>query len=321
MKHILRLIRFPNLLIIALTMVMMRYCIIQPIFKQYYIDVEFPASLFALLVFIVVLIAAGGYMINDYFDVKTDLINRPDKVVVDKHIKATSVYVAYFIVNAIALIASFYVSYRIGVISMTFLFPLAMGLLWFYSTTYKRQLLIGNILISVVVAGVPILVALYEMPLIHARYLQYPAAYKVLLRVIAGWCGAYAFFAFIVNLLRELIKDIEDFEGDIAFGRTTLPIAFGLKTSKIVVAVLIGITIVLIESVSFYLMEPNKLDVITLGYFHLLLILPLIVSAILLFLANQKKHYKAISLIIKLVMVLGLLYAIVVRLKLTGYLG
>lgn len=321
MKHILRLIRFPNLLIIALTMVLMRYCIIQPIFKQYYIDVEFPVSLFALLVFIVVLIAAGGYMINDYFDVKTDLINRPDKVVVDKHIKATSVYVAYFIVNAIALIASFYVSIRIGVISMTFLFPLAMGLLWFYSTTYKRQLLIGNILISVVVAGVPILVALYEMPLIHARYLQYPAAYKVLLRVIAGWCGAYAFFAFIVNLLRELIKDIEDFEGDIAFGRTTLPIAFGLKTSKIVVAVLIGITIVLIESVSFYLMEPNKLDAITLGYFHLLLILPLIVSAILLFLANQKKHYKAISLIIKLVMVLGLLYAIVVRLKLTGYLG
>lgn len=299
----------------------MRYCIIQPIFKQYYIDVEFPVSLFALLVFIVVLIAAGGYMINDYFDVKTDLINRPDKVVVDKHIKATSVYVAYFIVNAIALIASFYVSIRIGVISMTFLFPLAMGLLWFYSTTYKRQLLIGNILISVVVAGVPILVALYEMPLIHARYLQYPAAYKVLLRVIAGWCGAYAFFAFIVNLLRELIKDIEDFEGDIAFGRTTLPIAFGLKTSKIVVAVLIGITIVLIESVSFYLMEPNKLDAITLGYFHLLLILPLIVSAIILFLANQKKHYKAISLIIKLVMVLGLLYAIVVRLKLTGYLG
>lgn len=321
MKHILRLIRFPNLLIIALTMVLMRYCIIQPIFKQYYIDVEFPVSLFALLVFIVVLIAAGGYMINDYFDVKTDLINRPDKVVVDKHIKATSVYVAYFIVNAIALIASFYVSIRIGVISMTFLFPLAMGLLWFYSTTYKRQLLIGNILISVVVAGVPILVALYEMPLIHARYLQYPAAYKVLLRVIAGWCGAYAFFAFIVNLLRELIKDIEDFEGDIAFGRTTLPIAFGLKTSKIVVAVLIGITIVLIESVSFYLMEPNKLDAITLGYFHLLLILPLIVSAIILFLANQKKHYKAISLIIKLVMVLGLLYAIVVRLKLTGYLG
>lgn len=299
----------------------MRYCIIQPIFKQYYIDVEFPGTLFGLLVFIVVLIAAGGYMINDYFDVKTDLINRPDKVVVDKHIKASSVYAAYFVINAIALIASFYVSYRIGVISMTFLFPLAMGLLWFYSTTYKRQLLIGNILISVVVAGVPILVALYEMPLIHARYLQYPAAYKVLLRVIAGWCGAYAFFAFIVNLLRELIKDIEDFEGDIAFGRTTLPIAFGLKTSKIVVTILIGITIVLIESVSFYLMEPNKLDAITLGYFHLLLILPLIVSAILLFLASQKKHYKAISLIIKLVMVFGLLYAIIVRLKLTGYLG
>ena len=296
----------------------MRYCIIQPIFIRYYIDLEFPTLLFMLLVLTVVLIAAAGYMINDYFDVKTDLVNRPDKVIIGKHIKASKVYLAYFVINFIALGISFYLSVSVGVTSMTFLFPLAMGLLWFYSTTYKRLLLTGNILVSIIVAGVPLLVALYEMPLIHVKYLHYPLAYSILLKIIAGWCGTYALFAFIVNLIRELVKDIEDFEGDIAFGRTTLPIAFGLKTSKIVVATLIAVTIAIIEVVFIYLLEPNKLDMITFAYFHLLLIIPLLIAAILIFMANQKKHYTIISLIIKLVMVSGLLYAIVVRLKMLG---
>jgi len=318
MKHIFRLIRIPNLLIIALTMVLIRYCIIQPIFIRYYIDLEFPTLLFMLLVLTVVLIAAAGYMINDYFDVKTDLVNRPDKVIIGKHIKASKVYLAYFVINFIALGISFYLSVSVGVTSMTFLFPLAMGLLWFYSTTYKRLLLTGNILVSIIVAGVPLLVALFEMPLIHVKYLHYPLAYSILLKIIAAWCGTYALFAFIVNLIREFVKDIEDFEGDIAYGRTTLPIAFGLKTSKIVVVTLIAVTIVIIEVTFIYLLEPNKLDLITFAYFHLLLIIPLLIAAILIFMANQKKHYTIISLIIKLVMVSGLLYAIVVRLKMLG---
>lgn len=315
MKHILRLIRFPNLLIIALTMTLMRYCIIQPIFLRYYIDLEFSSLLFSLLVITVVLIAAGGYMINDYFDVKADLINRPEKVIINKHIKASTVYAAYFVINGVAFCLSLFISISIGVASMTFLFPLAMGLLWFYSTTYKRQLLVGNILVSIIVAGVPLLVALYEMPLIHAKYLQYPMAYSILLKIVAAWCGAYAFFAFIINLIRELVKDLEDFEGDIAFGRATLPITYGLKASRIVVALLIIIAIVAIELAFLYLLEPDKLDMLTFAYFHLLLIIPLVVVAILIFMANQKKHYSAMSLIIKLVMVFGLLYAIVVRYK------
>jgi 4-hydroxybenzoate polyprenyltransferase len=306
---------------ITLTMVLIRYCIIQPIFSQYVIELEFPAALFIVLVLIVVLIAAGGYMINDYFDVKADMINRPNKIVIDKHIKASKVYTAYFIINALALVASFYLSSKIGVASMTFLFPLAIGLLWFYSTTYKRQLLVGNIIVSLIVAGVPFIVALYEMPLVHAKYMQYTVAYRVLLKVVIGWCGMYAFFAFIINLIRELVKDIEDFEGDEAFGRKTLPIAFGLKTSKMVVFFLIFVTIVVIEIVFMYLMEPNKLDLITFIYFHLLLIIPLIVAAVLLLMADQKKHYSTISLIIKLVMVFGLLYAIIVRLKMLGQIG
>jgi 4-hydroxybenzoate polyprenyltransferase len=299
-------------------MVLIRYCIIQPIFIQYGINSELSGLQFALLVFTVVLIAAAGYMINDYFDVKADLINRPDTVVIDKYIKASRVYVAYFIINFAALCLSFYLSVKVGVISMTFFFPLIMGLLWFYSTTYKRQLLTGNILISVIVACVPLLVALYELPLIHTKYLQYPEAYKILVKVIAEWCGMYAFFAFIINLMREFVKDIEDFEGDMAYGRNTLPIAFGPRTSKVVVSILIAITVTVLELVFIYLQEPNKLDLITFIYFHIFLIIPLIITGILLFMAKEKKHYRIISLIIKIVMVFGLLYACIVRLKMLG---
>jgi 4-hydroxybenzoate polyprenyltransferase len=315
MKHIFQLIRLPNLIITALTMILMRYCIIQPIFQMYYIDLELPLLLFSFIVLSVVLIAAAGYMINDYFDVKTDLVNRPNKVVIGTFIKAPTVYKAYFVLNAIAFCLSFYVSYKIGVVSMFVIFPLTMGLLWFYSTTYKRQLLTGNILVSLIVGIVPILVALYEMPLIHTRYLLYPTAYKVLLNIVIGWCGTYAAFAFVITFIRELIKDIEDFEGDMAYGRNTLPIAYGLNITKIVIAVMVLITITGLEIVFLKLLEPEKLDLITFMYFHVLLIIPLIVAVILSFMAKEQKQYTVVSWIIKIVMVLGMLYAVIVRFK------
>jgi 4-hydroxybenzoate polyprenyltransferase len=321
MKHFIRLIRLPNLLIMAITMVLIRYCIIRPIFSQYYIDLEFSNILFACLVFSVLLIAVAGYMINDYFDIKTDLINRPDQVIIGKYIKASVVYRSYFILNAIAFCLSSYISFKIGVISMMLIFVLVMGILWFYSNTYKHQLLIGNIIVALLVASLPMLVALFEMPLVHAKYLNHIQAYLILLKIVMGWCGAYAVFAFILNLIREIIKDMEDFEGDMAYGRNTLPIAFGPKITKIVIVTLLSMTIVLIELAFLWLLEPDKLDMITFLYFHFLLIIPLIIAIILILMANQKKQYTILSFIIKLVMVFGILYAFIVKFKMSGQIG
>jgi len=298
-------------------MILMRYCIIYPIFRFYNINFELPTLFFSFIVLSVILIAAAGYMINDYFDVKTDLVNRPSKVIVGTFIKASTVYRVYLVLNIIAFCFSFYVSYKIKVVSLFAIFPLTVGLLWFYSTTYKRQLLVGNILVSLLVGIVPILVVLYEMPLIHSKYLQFPA-YKVLLKIVTGWCGTYAGFAFIVTFMRELIKDMEDFEGDMAYGRLTLPIAYGLKTTKIVVCNLAAFTIIGLELSFLLLLEPEKLDLLTFMYFHILLVFPLVAAIILTYIAKEQKQYTMISLIIKFVMVFGILYTVIVRFKMLG---
>jgi 4-hydroxybenzoate polyprenyltransferase len=320
MKQLLILIRLPNLLIIAATMLLIRYAIIEPIFIQYGIGLEFPNLHFGMLVLSVVLIAAAGYMINDYFDVKIDSINKPDKVVVNTYFKAKSVFSTYLILNGIALILSFYISLNVGIPALFFIFPVTIGMLWFYSTTYKQQLLIGNILVSLLIAVVPILVALFEMPSIHLKYHDYPAAYKILLNVIFAWCEVFAIFAFLVNLIRELIKDAQDYEGDNVFGRNTLPIVIGIKSTKIVINILILVTILLLFYIfTSYLQTTNlgRFDWLTLLYFGFLLVIPMGITGGIVLLAKEKKLYSIASTIIKLVMVAGILYSLVARFKLT----
>jgi 4-hydroxybenzoate polyprenyltransferase len=268
----------------------------------------------------VVFIAAGGYMINDYFDVKIDLVNKPENVVVNTIFKSKSVFNAYIILNIIALVLSLFISVKVGIIALFIVFPVTIGMLWFYSTTYKQQLLVGNILVSLLIALVPVLVALFEMPSIHRKYQDFPGAYRILLNVIFAWCEVFALFAFLVNLIRELIKDAEDFEGDQVHGRNTLPIVFGIKTTKFAINGLILLTIVLLAYVFItYLKITNlgQFDWVTFFYFSFLLVIPLMFTGGMVLLAEEKKRYSIASTIIKLVMIAGILYSLVVRFKLT----
>ena len=320
MKHMLRLIRFPNLVIMAATMLLIRYAIIQPIFIQYGIDLEFPTLHFVFLVLSVVLIAAAGYMINDYFDVKIDLVNKPDNVVVNTSVKAKLVFNLYIILNIIALVISLYISVKVGIVALFIVFPVTIGMLWFYSTAYKQQLLVGNILVSLLIALVPVLVVLFEMPSIHTKYHEFPGAYRILLNVVFAWCEVFALFAFLINLIRELIKDAEDFEGDQVHGRSTLPIVFGIKTAKNTINGLILIAIGLLSYVFISFLKTTnqgRFDWVTFAYFVFLLVIPLMFTGGLVLRAEEKKRYTIASTIIKLVMVAGILYSIVVRFKLT----
>lgn len=316
MKYILRLIRFPNLAIIILTMFLIRYGIIQAILIKYGIDFEFSLPGFIILTLAVAMVAAAGYMINDYFDVKIDLINRKDKTVVGTFITPQTVYKSYIIINIIALCLAAYVSLKAGKFSLFIIFPLTVGALWFYSTAYKKQVLIGNLLVSVLTAMVPVLILLYEMPLIYVRYHMYTDAYNILIKVMLGWCGMYALFAFLITFVRELIKDIEDFEGDMVSDRKTLPIVYGLPITKILVAILILMVALLIEFLFFTYLKitcTTAFDSISFFYFHLFIIIPLLASLLLLFTAKDKKDYAISSSMVKLVMVAGIFYAVVVR--------
>ena len=325
--YFLKLVRYPNLIIIAVTMVLMRYCIIQPILSTYRLDLEFPFISFSGLILAVILIAAAGYLINDYFDLQIDTVNHPDKVIIGKHIKAAKALNIYYVMNICALVISFFISYKVNNISLFIVFPITIGLLWFYSTIYKRQLLTGNILISLIVSFVPILVALFDISTVAKNNHEYLIAYKIKFDVIFIWIGAFALFAFLVNLVREIIKDTEDFKGDSLNGRNTLPVAAGLTVTK---AIIINLTVIILLLLGFIFYKYLRFsynydasgmitnitfDVVTFLYFLILVFIPFFIFIYYVIIAKEKKQYTVASKILKLVMITGILFAIVVRMK------
>jgi 4-hydroxybenzoate polyprenyltransferase len=323
MKAFFKLIRWPNLLIVMLTMGLMRYAIIEPVlskinFQSYNLGkTTLTMSLqsgwldFFFLVLATVLITAGGYVINDYFDIKTDLINR-GKVIVGTTVPRRQAMMWHNILNLVGVAAGFYVSARTGYIWMGFLFLVVSGLLYFYSASYKRQFLIGNIIVAILTGMVPLLVILFEAP----RLYQFYAVNAVRipdLNILFYWVGGFALFAFITTLCRELIKDIEDFEGDVAYGRNTVPVVIGIVTSKIVSICLIIITLVLLYSIWYLHLH----DFITLIYMSVAIALPLLFVIYQVIVSKSRKQLHSASRVMKIVMISGILYSIIVKIILT----
>lgn len=309
-------------------MVLMRYGIVQPILSTMGLHLELPVIFFLGLIISVVLIAASGYIINDYFDLQADTVNRPFQVVIGKYITPGIAYKLYFVFNCVALILSFYISYQIGSLALFIIFPVTIGFLYFYSTTYKRQVLVGNVLVSLLTACVPMLVALYDIiPLIKSNR-EYLMTYNLGINIIFIWVGAFALFAFLVNVVRELVKDAEDYEGDLLYGKNTLPIIWGSVVTKITIISFISLIIIglgwiyckylcfiyiydKVGSDSFY----TKIDFITLLYFLVLIFVPLGYIIYLVSIARERKQYHLASRLLKLVMVAGVMFALVVRIK------
>ena len=214
----LKLIRFQNLLIIAATQCLMRLCIIKPFLQLNGFQVQLSGFHFFLLVLTTLLIAAGGYVINDYFDIRPDRINKPQKIIVDAIIPRRLAIVFHTLLNILGIGTGAYLSWHIGVPALSLIFILCSGALWFYSTTYKKQLLIGNLIISLMIGGVPLLVALYEIPLLNDAYGDLMLKYHANFNYMFFWIAGFAFFAFITNLIREIIKDAEDFKEIVRMG-------------------------------------------------------------------------------------------------------
>jgi 4-hydroxybenzoate polyprenyltransferase len=323
MKAFLKLIRWQNLLIVVLTMVLMRYAILEPILNRtavlMYSHSGSPITMslqtswfdFLILVLATVLITAGGYVINDYFDIKTDIINR-GQVIVGTKIPRRQAMMWHNIFNVAGVIAGFYVSIKVGYMWLGILFLVVSGLLYFYSASYKRQFLVGNLIVAVLTAMVPMLVLIFEA----ASSFQFYAINAVRipdLRILFYWVGGFAIFAFLTTVTREIIKDIEDFEGDVAFGRNTVPVVIGILASKIVTVCLVFVTLILLYLVWYFYLH----DTITLVYLSLSLTLPLIYVIFRIIVSQTRKQLHSASRIMKIAMLSGILYSVVVKLILT----
>lgn len=323
MKEFLNLIRWQNLLMVILTMILMRYAVIAPLIGKIGVvlsdgngdtipmTLQFPWFDFLLLVFATVCLTAGGYVINDYFDIKTDLINK-GKVIVGTKVPRRQAMMWHNLLNIAGVALGFYISYIAGYIWLGALFLVVSGLLYFYSASYKRQFLIGNIIVALLTAMVPMLVVFYEWPSLY-KYYAVNAVTVPEFNFIVYWVGGFALFAFLSNLIREIIKDIEDFEGDVAYGRNTIPVVIGILSAKIVSVSLILITIILLYLTWYFFIN----DTITLLYITLAIVIPLLFVVYKLFKSSERKQLHSASSMVKIVMITGVLYSVVVKVILT----
>ena len=311
MKDYLRLVRYQNLIVVALTQYAIRWGVIDPMLSAASTNLpnaEFHLQLgafqFFLLVLSTICLTAAGYVINDYFDTRTDFFNRPGKVLVGTKIPRRQAMVIHILLSFVGVVLGFYISFHIGIPLLGFIFLIISGMLYFYSTTYKRQFLIGNLLVAIMTALVPLMVILFELPELNKEYGNVLVSYNTDLMYIFYWVLGFSVFAFLTNFIREIVKDMEDFEGDRIYGRNSIPVVLGVKNAKIIVNVLIIITLFLLLFVYFrFLADP-----ITLIYFSLFLFLSFKTMK-----AKNKSDYHLVGNGLKIIMLAGVIYAFVAR--------
>lgn len=300
---LLKLIRLPNLIFIALTQALFYYAVVVPVLKEAGQQPVFNQLHFSILVAASVLIAAAGYVINDYFDINIDEVNKPRKNVVDQVISRRWAMLLHFIFSGIGLLLSFYLSWKTSHWYIVLTNFLCIGLLFGYSASLKRKLLSGNILISLLTAWVILILTSSE-----AFYLYYTTVDTQVLeahRKIIRIGNLYAGFAFISSLIREAIKDMEDMEGDARYGCRTMPIVWGLNTSKVYVAVWLVVLIAILVIVQFYVLQFRWWMPVT--YSFVLIIAPMIYIFYKLAGAKRPADFHNLSRWIKTVMLTGIL--------------
>ena len=313
--HFFRLIRIVNLLVIGLTMT-----VVEVFFLKYTTDshsvgvlqttqtLNSTANYFLWLVLSTLLIAAAGNIINDYFDVKADRINKPNRLIIDKHIKRRWAMVFHWSFNSLGMILALYIGYVLHNIWVPLIAFLSINLLWFYSVYYKRKPFIGNVIVALLIGVIPIYVMLFNFPFAKINDGKLEYFYAIIFSVSS--------LAFLLNLIRELVKDIQDIRGDLRLAAKTFPIKYGIKKTKTLIGLIALITIVnlvfyfyftMVSSLVFIFFEDRTIDVSLILSLILGSGLFFLTALILIFFFNKNKIYKIASTLLKIAMLFGLL--------------
>lgn len=300
----LRLVRWPNLVFIALTQILFEYCIYERVFNN---EVQIN-DFFYLIVLASVLIAAAGYIINDYFDLDIDQINKPEKVVVNSVISRRWVIFWHMFLSLIGIYCSIFALHFSEYWHLILANMCSVIFLWIYSTSLKKELLIGNVLISLLTAWVIGILYFSKYPLNNFPSSHYSSNQNVRFFRLAI---LYAGFAFVISLIREVIKDLEDMEGDRKYGGRTMPIVWGVNASKVFISVWLIVLITTLIILQLYVIQLGWwLSII---YCLLLIVTPLLYVFKKLFSANTATDYHHLSVVIKMVMFTGILSMIFFR--------
>ena len=249
-------------------------------------------------------------MINDYFDVKIDRINRPDEVIVTRSISKPAAMRLSMTLSGIGIACGITVAILLRSLTIGILFVLIPGLLWFYSSSYKRLFMIGNLIIALLAGITPIVVALANVAILQLRY-ETILPYTTLPHDLYAWLGGFALFAFLLTWIREIIKDLQDQMGDRELECHSLAVVWGETGTKVFVTALIVFTLAIIGHLWWHVLPfPTSWISLSTRYIALGIVTPLLCSIWLLWAAKIPSDYKTCQQVVKFTMLIGMLYSI-----------
>lgn len=312
--HFIRLIRPVNLVVIILTMYGIRVFFIPYLSEDVLLKRSHPNEVldYFLLVFSTVLIAAAGNIINDYFDVKADRINKPEKLIIGKYIKPRWAIVSHWILNFVAFSIACYLTWEYETFWYVFIHLLSINVLWFYSMYFKRRFLIGNLFIAALTGLVPLLCGIHFLglttPFQSANFMsdfKEGANWISQLNLKIFFIVALDFFASCLNLVREIVKDMEDVEGDLLLKAKTIPIVLGINKARWIS--LISLMAIIAASLPFIIQGYSVFNETFIRVMapSFMIYLLLIICCLLLLKQPERNNLKRIDLILKVTMLIG----------------
>lgn len=305
-KAFFRLTRWSNLLMITIMMLLVYYCLMSPLIVSGIVSVMPSPPAFLLLLISLIFIVAGGYVINDFFDVEIDKLNKPDKLIVTKEFTEKETKISYIMLTTIGLASGLVSSLMIeksDFLTLFALLSLLVALLYSYSSTYKKKFFVGNLIVSLSVAFAVFLPWLFEMLYLSDNLLILSASKELMMGVLPSVL-IYTAFAFLMTLIREIIKDAEDYKGDSVTRCRTIPIVLGINKTKTILYIMISILFLVLSYYSFTLFN-SKL------YVAFVMMLIIVVCSILLLVkiykADVKNDFHFLSSLSKVMMLIGIL--------------
>ncbi|MEE0923090.1 MAG: geranylgeranylglycerol-phosphate geranylgeranyltransferase [Paludibacteraceae bacterium] len=312
-KNILQLVRWSNLFFLGALIYVMEKWVVVPILDDVAFGEQLPWYILLLIAAATILIAAGGYVINDYFDIKIDRINRPDQLIVTQYISKENAMRLSIGLSGVGMVCGLVAAWLLRSSTIAILFAIIPGLLWFYSSSYKRLLIVGNVTIALLSALSPMMIAIANVAQLQLKYSTI-LPYTTLEHDIYAWVGGFSLFAFLLTWIREIVKDLQDQMGDRELECHSMPIVWGNIVTKIVVTALIVLTTVLIGWFWYSILPfDHSWQSFSTRYIVLAIIIPLWGALWLLWAAKIPSDYRTCQQVLKLTMFLGMLYSFVLR--------
>ena len=307
-----KLVRWSNVLFLIVLVWVMEKWVATPILNQALFGEQLPWFILALIIAATALIAAGGYVVNDYFDVKIDRINRPDQLIVTRTVSRESAVRLSMWLSGTGVVCGLASAALLKSTTIAILFVFVPGLLWFYSSSYKRLFMIGNLTIALLAGLTPMIVAFANIAQLRLRY-ELILPYTTLEHDLYAWLGGFALFAFLLTWIREIIKDMQDQQGDRELECHSMPVVWGEKWTKVFVTTLIVLTLAIIGHLWWHVLPfPHTWMNLSTRYIVLGITIPLLGALWLLWAAKIPSDYKTCQQVVKLTMALGMMYSFVI---------